>query len=130
MKHQQADLLEMGFCGVTMICMILNGRCARRVIACLLAGVCQSWMLGEGYAQAPVPRNVRSDRATENPILLGDQKANGLTYAVDATTEVLANLVGGTTRTGIWESLLIAGVEVDFEKAAGVPGLSLTVSGL
>ncbi len=53
-----------------------------------------------------------------------------MTFPVNLTTEVCGNLAGGTTRAAIWESLLLAGMEVDFEKAAGVPGLTFTVSGL
>ncbi len=53
-----------------------------------------------------------------------------MTFPVNVTTEVFGNLAGGTKRAAIWESLFIAGVEVDFAKAAGMPGLSLSVTGL
>jgi hypothetical protein len=77
-----------------------------------------------------VPHEIRSDRSDENPIPLIEQKERGVTFPVNLSTEVVGNFSGGKTRAAIWESLLIAGVAIDFEKAAGIPGLSLVVSGL
>jgi len=54
----------------------------------------------------------------------------GISFPIDVTSEVLGNISGGTRQTAIWESLWIAGVAVDFEKACGVRGLSLAINGL
>ena len=102
----------------------------RRVLRFLLLPIWQFGGVEQSFAQNPVSRDVRSDRSTVNPIPLGEERGLGVTFPVNVTTEVFGNLSGGTTRTAIWESLFIAGIEVDFEQAAGVPGLSLTVSGL
>jgi hypothetical protein len=101
-----------------------------RAIACLLIGVCQLCAAGRGNAQESVPRDIRSKRATENPIPLVEQKGDGMTFPLNATTEVFGNLAGGTRMAPIWESVFIAGMEADFERAAGALGLSLSMSGL
>ncbi len=102
----------------------------RRVLSCLLLSIWQFGGVEHGVGQDPVPRDIRSDRSTENPIPLVERRGIGLAFPVNVSTEVFGNLSGGTTRTAIWESLFIAGMEVDFQKAIGVPGLSLAVSGL
>lgn len=88
------------------------------------------WLPDAVLAQDSVPHDIRSDRSNENPIQLIEQRERGVTFQVNLSTEVLGNFAGGKTRAAIWESLLIAGMEIDFEKAAGVPGLRLAVSGL
>ncbi|MBA3652528.1 MAG: hypothetical protein H0W66_13905 [Chthoniobacterales bacterium] len=55
-------------------------------------------------AQDAAPRDIRSDRATDNPIPLLKRVSEGVTFPVNLSTEVFGNLAGGTTRTAIWEA--------------------------
>ncbi len=73
-------------------------------------------------------RRTKSEEPHRNPVESPGDK--GIRFPVTFTTEVLGNLSGGSSRTAIWESLLKAGIKIDFEKAAGIKGLSLSVSGL
>ncbi len=77
---------------------------------------------------------VSSARRTATAEGAGDSlpsgSTHGVTFPITFSTEVLGNLTGGRTRTAIWESLLRVGLEIDFEEAAGIKGLSLTVNGI
>jgi porin len=105
-------------------------RHAGRAVAWLLVGVIHFGVKWPVRGQDSVPHDVRSGRTTHEPVPLLKRELAGVNFPLEATTEILGNLSGGTNRTAIWESLLIAELEVDFEKAAGVRGLRLTVSGL
>jgi porin len=82
------------------------------------------------FAQENVPsaRQIKSKEPRPDPLTTFENI--GLTFPIALTTEVLANLSGGSARRTIWESLLLVGMKVDFEKAAGIRGLSASVSGL
>ncbi len=110
--------------------MVLIRRRGPHVVTFLAAALCQLGGLARSAAQDSVPRDIRSGRATAHPIPMVEQRESGVTFSGNVTTEVFGNLAGGTSRAAIWESLFIAGMKVDFEKAARVPGLSLSVSGL
>jgi porin len=58
------------------------------------------------------------------------EQGRGVRFTLDASIEIFGNPSGGTTRTAICESLFIAGINADLEKAIGAPGLSLVVNGL
>lgn len=57
-------------------------------------------------------------------------KDRGVTFPFALTSEIFGNVAGGTSRRTIWENLIKAGVEIDFEKAAGWKGLSMSVNAL
>lgn len=102
----------------------------RSALACTLASALCLGTARPVKAQDSVPRGIRSARATEKPLPLPQRDLEGVKFSLNATTEIFGNLSGGTERAAIWESLLVAGMEVDLEKAAGLRGLRLTVSGL
>ncbi|MDQ3115390.1 MAG: carbohydrate porin [Verrucomicrobiota bacterium] len=102
----------------------------RRYLACLFLPLWQFCFLDRGAAQDSASREIRLARSPGELLPLEVPRGKGVTFPVDLTTEIFGNLAGGRTRAVIWESLFIAGMEVDFEQAAGVPGLNLRVSGL
>lgn len=89
--------------------------------ACLIASV-------DAQEAVSSARRRKSKETDVNP--MNALKDRGITFPVTLTTEVFGNLCGGTSRTAIWESLLKAGVKIDFEKAAGLKGFSLSVNAL
>lgn len=101
-----------------------------RIAVSLLTATIHLGMTQPALAEEAVPRDIRSEEATGRPLALPERDLEGVKFPLDITTEILGNLSGGTEKTAIWEGLLIAGVEVDFEKAAGLRGLRLAVSGL
>ena len=105
-------------------------RAAGRAAAWLLAGVIHFGAEWPARAQDSVPRDIHATRAAKNSMPLPRRELAGVTFPLEVTTEIFGNLSGGTTKAAIWENLLIAGLEVDFEKAAGLGGLRLKVSGL
>lgn len=102
----------------------------RRFWVCLLLPIWQCCLLEHSSAEESAPRDVRSGRSTGETLELMEKLSNGVTFPVNLSTEVFGNFTGGTSRAAVHESLLIAGMEVDFEKAVGLPGLSFAVSGL
>ncbi len=103
---------------------------ARRFWVCLFLPIWQCCLLERAAAQDSAPREIRAERLPRDPLELAEQPGEGVTFPVNVTTEVLGNLTGGRTRAAVWESLFIAGMAVDFEQVAGVPGLSFSMSGL
>jgi carbohydrate-selective porin OprB len=113
--------------------MIARGALDRRsgrIAVSLLTAAIHLGMTQPALAEETAPRDIRSEEATGRPLALPERDLEGVKFPLDIATEILGNLSGGTEKTVIWEGLLIAGVEVDFEKAAGVRGLRLAVSGL
>src|SRR5262245_36883286 len=99
-----------------------------RAIASLMAALCQLCGPETGDAQDLVP--VQTTGRSSQPFRQIVEQGRGVTFTLDASIEIFGNLSGGTTRTAICESLFVAGVEADLEKAIGVPGLSVVVNGL
>jgi porin len=113
-----------------MIARAFLDRRSGRMAVLLLMTAFHLGMTRPAPAEEAVPRNMRSKEATGKPLELPERDLEGVKFPLDITTEILGNLSGGTEKTVIWEGLLIAGVEVDLEKTAGLRGLRLTLSGL
>ena len=95
----------------------------------LWASICL-FLAASSHAQEAVPSPRRTKSEEHNFNLVNTFKDTGVAFPVTVTAEIFGNLSGGTSRTAIWESLLEAGIEIDFEKAARLKGFSLSVSAL
>lgn len=96
---------------------------------CVLFGLCGCLALGCVRAQEAVSSAREANEGPDSEQMTAGQD-RGIIFPIMLTTEVFGNITGGTSRTAIWESLLNIGVRIDFEKAAGVRGLSVGLSAL
>ena len=108
--------------------MVANNFQGSRTIASLVAALCQLCGLERSDAQnsASVQRSEQPSQSFRQIV----EQGRGVTFTLDTSIEIFGNLSGGTTRTAVCESLFVAGIEADLQKAIGVPGLSLVVNGL
>ena len=67
-------------------------RHAGRAVACLLMGVIHFGAKWPVRGQDAVPRDVRSIRATDEPVPLPKRELTGVNFPLEATTEILGNL--------------------------------------
>ncbi len=96
----------------------LWSRCLLLLAGCFLATILdaqEAITVPSGSRDSPV---VATQTATT---------ARGIDFPVEFTAEVLGNVAGGSERTAIFESLLNAGVALDFEKLLGWKGASASV---
>jgi len=98
--------------------------------AILCVSLCWILVADISIAQEAVSsaRNIKGDEAARS--LVNAAKDDGITFPIVFTTELFGDLSGGVERTAIWESLLKAGVNIDFEKAIGLKGLTFSINTL